>query len=116
MANVGGEGHAVSNNRFIINVAGELGEIVRFRLYDKVTETYLDIDQAISYTHQRGSLQNPLRLSYDGVADGIQSISDSPLKGDNIHEQGQKAVNLAGQSVSSEYRGIVIVNGRKVIK
>ena len=107
-----GEGHAVSNNRFIINVAGEQGETVRFRLYDKVTETYLDIDQAISYTHQRGSLQHPLRLSYDGVADGIQT----PIEGDNIHEQGQRAVNLAGQSVSSGYRGIVIVNGRKVIK
>ena len=41
-------------------------------------------------------------------ADGIQTLSDSPLKGENIY-------NLAGQRLQKMQKGINIVNGKKVL-
>jgi hypothetical protein len=41
--------------------------------------------------------------------DGVETLSSSPLKGDGIF-------NLAGQKVDANYKGIVIQNGRKVLK
>ena len=104
-----GEGHAVAPNRFIINVAGQLGETVSFRLYDRVTGTVSPLDQRLTYTLQRGSLQQPVWLSRDGVTDGVRSLS-----GDAFGTS--PAYNLSGQRVDAGYRGITIVNGRKVIK
>ena len=40
---------------------------------------------------------------------GIETLSDSPLKSESIY-------NLAGQKVGADYKGIVIENGRKVLK
>lgn len=104
-----GEGHAVAPNRFIINVAGQLGETVSFRLYDRVTGTVSPLGERLTYTLQRGSLQQPVWLSRDGVTDGVRSLS-----GDAFGTS--SAYNLSGQRVDAGYRGITIVNGRKVIK
>lgn len=41
---------------------------------------------------------------------GVESISDSPLKGEG------GVYNLAGQKVGDGYRGIVIKEGRKIIR
>ena len=46
---------------------------------------------------------------FEDDADDIKTLSDSPLKGENIY-------NLAGQRISKMQKGINIVNGRKVLK
>lgn len=45
----------------------------------------------------------------DDEETGIQTLSNSPLKGENMY-------NLAGQRVGRNYKGIIIENGRKVKK
>ena len=47
-------------------------------------------------------------FDFGGDADGIQTLSDSPLKGENIY-------NLAGQRLQKMQKGINIVNGKKVL-
>ena len=104
-----GEGRAVDGNIFIINVAGQSGELVHFRLYNKATGAFTDLDQSIIYTAMQGSLRAPVRLSGSGVVDGIQSVEQTPASADAMY-------NLAGQKVGKNYRGVVITNGRKVVK
>ena len=48
-------------------------------------------------------------LDLEDDADGIKTLSDSPLKGENIY-------NLAGQRLSKMQKGINIVNGKKILK
>ena len=103
-----GEGAAIDGHLFIINVAGKAGELVHFRLYNKATAEFSDLDQSIVYTSMQGSLRAPVKLSGSGVVDGIQTTTDIPTFND--------AYNLAGQKVGRGYRGIVVTNGRKVVK
>ena len=109
-----GEGRAVDGNLFIINVAGKAGELVRFRLYDKETEEFFDLDQALIYTAMHGSLRAPVRLSGSGVVDAVKGIHHSQF---TIHNDGN-AYNLAGQRISNAplKKGVIIQNGRKVVK
>jgi len=46
---------------------------------------------------------------FEDEEDGIKTLSNSPLKGENIY-------NLAGQRISKMQKGINIVNGKKVLK
>lgn len=48
-----------------------------------------------------------LKVILDDDATGIKTLSDSPLKGENIF-------NLAGQRLSKTQKGINIINGKKV--
>lgn len=102
-----GEGAAIEGNLFIINVAGKAGELVHFRLYNKATAEFSELDQSIVYTSMQGSLRAPVKLSGSGVVDGIQTTTDIPTFND--------AYNLAGQKVGRGYRGIIVTNGRKVV-
>ena len=49
------------------------------------------------------------QTAIDDVITGIKSLSDSPLKGEDIY-------NLAGQRLQKMQRGINIVGGRKILK
>ena len=49
-----------------------------------------------------------LNFDFGEDADGIQTLSDSSLKGENIY-------NLAGQRLQKMQKGINIVNGKKVL-
>ena len=65
---------------------------------------YIQIDQSKSY-----SVKEFIALpGMEDDADGIQTLSDSPLKGENIY-------NLAGQRLQKMQKGINIVNGKKVL-
>lgn len=60
------------------------------------------------------NLEQPVTRFYytKAVATGISSISTK----DNSFHASSKYYNLAGQSVSSSYKGIVICNGKKYVK
>ena len=103
-----GEGRAVDGNLFMINVAGKAGELVHFRLYDKVTEEFFDLDQSLIYTAMHGSLKAPVRLSGIGVVDGISSVQRT--------EQEEATYTLTGQKVSKNFHGVVVTKGRKQMK
>ncbi len=103
-----GEGRAVEDNLFMINVAGKSGELVHFRVFDKETEEFFDLDQSLIYTAQHGSLKAPVRLSGIGVVDGISSVQRA--------EQEEATYTLTGQKVSKNFRGVVVTKGRKQMK
>ena len=46
---------------------------------------------------------------FEDTEDGIKTLSNSPLKGENIY-------NLAGQRINKMQKGINIVNGKKIMK
>lgn len=103
-----GEGRAVDNNLFMINVAGKSGELVHFRVFDKVTEEFFDLDQSLIYTAQHGSLKAPVRLSGIGVVDGISTVQRT--------EQEEATYTLTGQKVNKNFRGVVVTKGHKQMK
>ena len=45
-----------------------------------------------------------------------ETLSNSPLKGENFYKQGSTIVNLAGQRIQKMQKGINIVNGKKILK
>ncbi|MCR5181270.1 MAG: hypothetical protein K6C30_08690 [Bacteroidaceae bacterium] len=104
-----GEGKVVDGNIFIINVAGKSGELVRFRLYNKATGEFTDLDQSLIYAAQHGSLRAPVALSGSGVVDGIRTM-EQPT------QDSETTYNLAGQKVGRNFRGIIIRNGQKFVK
>ena len=64
-------------------------------------------------TARRGTLNLPNKIrimSVEDVITGVENLSDSPLKGENI------IYNLAGQRVDKLQKGINIKDGKKIIK
>ena len=74
-------------------------------LYIPASKAYLTIES---------STASKLNITFDGVATGIESLNSTPLKTQNSADA--PLYNMAGQRVSSSYRGIVIQKGRKYIK
>ena len=91
----------VSNNYYL----GLDGTTVGFYKWDgttlKANRAYLD--QSTAEAAVKGYI-----LMFDDEPDAIKTLSDSPLKGENIY-------NLAGQRVSKMQKGINIVNGKKIM-
>ena len=61
------------------------------------------------YITTSGNNVKALTFDFDDDATGIKTLSDSPLKGENIY-------NLAGQRLLKAQKGINIVNGKKILK
>lgn len=101
-----GKGTFVTDDVMFINVAGQSGEKVNFRLCDTQTGNCIDILEGMNYTMKAGSIKSPVMLnaeySITGVNDAKSETSVST-----------EAVNVLGQAVSASAKGIVIVNGKK---
>jgi hypothetical protein len=67
-------------------------------------------DRSNEETAQIRALHRQNRALYygDGDATGIRTIKATPID--------ESLYNLSGQRVSSDYKGVVIQNGRKLIK
>ena len=72
--------------------------------------TAMTIGAYRAYFHiDSGTDIKEFRLNFgEEDADAIQTLSDSPLKGENIY-------NLAGQRLNRMQKGINIVNGKKIL-
>lgn len=68
-----GEGRIADGKYMFINVAGAAGEVVTFKLYNKVDETFTDMDNTLIYGGKVGSLKEPLVLH--GGTTGIRMIN-----------------------------------------
>ena len=78
--------------------------------YVNATEPTLPAGKA--YLHVDGGINARLNIVFDGETTGINTIENSQLTIDNDASM----YNLAGQKVSKSYKGIVIVNGKKVVR
>ena len=94
----------------ILNVAGVAGEQISFRLFNKFTGEFTDINEEIKYTSMAGSLRAPLQLTSPS-ATGIGEIKTGQVTdNDAIYDLGGRQIN------SPAKKGIYIVNGKKVVK
>ena len=77
---------------------------------------FYNVDSNVTLKAFRGYIEvasgnnvKALDFTFDDDATGIKTLSDSPLKGENIY-------NLAGQRLLKAQKGINIVNGKKILK
>lgn len=105
-----GYGEFVNGKTLFINVAGKAGEKVSFQLYNKFNGEMTDISETVSYANILGSMKSPVKLSSPAVS-GIEEVSLTPAL--SLREG---VYNLQGVKVNENYKGVVIVNGKKVIK
>lgn len=64
---------------------------------------------------QMGAMPFPITSSFKNVTNGIDSVKDG-VKADNLQKNDGKMYNLNGQQVGENYKGVVIVNGKKYLK
>ena len=118
---VGGEcrgmGKVVKDGKMMINVAGQSGEVVSFRLYNESTGDFFELDTKVNYSQKLGSLKKPLSIS-NPVTTGISTIATDEadeeihydLDGRRIDENNTTGIHI----VKTVRNGKVTV--KKVIK
>lgn len=101
-----GEGKFV-NGKAYISVAGEMGEVVTFRLCDKWTGEFVDVTTELTFTDMAGTAKSPVLM---GVLDGTTGIVDiNSIDSDNI----EAIYDAAGRAVSEMTEGIYILKVRE---
>lgn len=105
-----GQGECAVRDILILNVAGVAGEQITFRLFNKFTGEFTDINEEIRYTSMVGSLRAPLQLSTPS-ATGIGEVKNGQWTTDE-----NAMYDLGGRRVSKPAKsGIYIQNGRKFV-
>lgn len=101
-----GEGEFV-NGKAYISVAGEMGEVVTFRLCDKWTGEFIDVTTELTFTDMAGTAKAPVLM---GVLDGTTGIVDiNSIDSGNI----EAIYDAAGRAVSEMTEGIYILKVRE---
>lgn len=108
-----GMGKVVKDGKMMINVAGESGEVVSFRLHNESTGEYFDLDTKVNYSQKIGSLKCPLSIS-SPVMTGITTIETDDADEETYYD-------LYGRKVDgNNSTGIRIVktvqNGKVTVK
>ena len=105
-----GEGRFINGLAFV-SVAGEAGENVTFRLYNKATGEMFDIDGGITFAGMAGSVKAPVAMRAIGVpATGTTGIVDIST----IDSNAIVAIyDVAGRKVENMTSGIYIIKVRE---
>ena len=102
-----GEGAVVKDGKMMISVAGKAGETVNFRLYNKFTDEYFDLNESLPYTGRVGSLRAPFMLTGNDVVSGIEQVgSTAGMTLEAIYD-------MDGRRVTEMTQGIYIVKMRQ---
>ena len=108
-----GEGKFINDLAFI-SVAGDAGETVAFRLYNRISREFVDLDCELEYTGIAGSVKAPVTM---GTIEGTTDIIDiNTVDSNNI----EAIYDLSGRKVEKVTDGIYILkvreNGKVVTK
>ena len=97
-----GMGKVVKDGKMMINVAGNSGETVTFRLHNEYTGEFIPLETEVRYSNGYGSLKSPLAITGPSIS-GISEITT----GENDEET---YYDLYGRKVEGELStGIYIV-------
>ena len=100
-----GEGRFINGLAFI-SVAGEADENVTFRLYNKVSGEFIDLDRELQFAGMAGSVKNPVTM---GTIEGTTGIDN--VKGENGNV---KAIyDISGRKVEQMTEGVYIIKVRE---
>ncbi len=98
----------IIDGKMYITVHGEQGDKVAFKLYDKFSGQYIDMNETVGFTPICGSSDRPMSLNAPGTFTGVEEI----MADDDF--ENAEVFTLCGQRVASENiaPGIYIVRGK----
>lgn len=101
-----GEGRFINGLAFI-SVAGEADENVTFRLYNKVSGEFIDIDRELQFAGMAGSVKVPVTM---GTIEGTTGIVDiNSIDSNNI----EAIYDISGRKVEQMTEGIYVIKVRE---
>ena len=110
-----GVGEVVTRDVMLVNVAGKYGDKVTLRLYNRLTDEELAVNQQMNYTSMLGSLSSPLRLTAS-VDLGVNHNLNANFSVD----KDAVIYSVSGQRLSAPGRGINIIRttegSRRILK
>ena len=101
-----GTGYFVQNDVLFVNVAGQIGDVVTFRLYDSKTGEYTQLAGDVRYGLKAGSISRPVTLSKGGSITSVSEVGSD--RKDNVY-------SVSGCEVEPGSNGIVIIDGKKTL-
>lgn len=98
----------IIDGKMYITVHGEQGDKVAFKLYDKFSGQYIDMNETVGFAPICGSSARPMSLNASGTVTGVEEI----MADDDF--ENAEVFTLSGQRVASENiaPGIYIVRGK----
>ena len=100
-----GEGRFINGLAFI-SVAGEANENVTFRLYNKVSGEFIDLDRELQFSGMAGSVKAPVTM---GTIEGTTGIDE--VKGENGNVK--TIYDISGRKVEQMTEGIYVIKVRE---
>ena len=100
-----GEGRFINGLAFI-SVAGEADENVTFRLYNKVSGEFIDLDRELQFSGMAGSVKAPVTM---GTIEGTTGIDE--VKGENGNVK--TIYDISGRKVEQMTEGIYVIKVRE---
>lgn len=101
-----GEGRFINGLAFI-SVAGEADENVTFRLYNKYTGEFVDIDRELQFSGMAGSVKAPVTM---GTIEGTTGIVDiNSIDSNNV----DAIYDISGRKVEQMTEGIYVIKVRE---
>ena len=100
-----GEGRFINGLAFI-SVAGEADENVTFRLYNKYTGEFVDVDRELQFSGMAGSVKAPVTMGTIEGTTGIDEITDN-------REQSTVIYDISGRKVEQMTEGIYVIKVRE---
>lgn len=98
----------IIDGKMYITVHGEQGDKVAFKLYDKFSGQYIDMNETVGFAPICGSSARPMSLNAPGTVTGVEEI----MADDDF--ENAEVFTLSGQRVASKNiaPGIYIVRGK----
>ena len=101
-----GEGRFINGLAFI-SVAGEANENVTFRLYNKVSGEFIDLDRELQFSGMAGSVKAPVTM---GTIEGTTGIVDiNSIDSNNV----EAIYDISGRKVEQMTEGIYVIKVRE---
>lgn len=102
----------IIDGKMYITVHGEQGDKVAFKLYDKFSGQYIDMNETVGFAPICGSSARPMSLNAPGTVTGVEEI----MADDDF--ENAEVFTLSGQRVASENiaPGIYIVRGKTMTR
>ena len=107
----------VQRTQVVWNVGGKYNYILQQGQFNKATDGYLKANRAyLSTTYNVDATgAKPLTIVFNDEEQGEETDGIKSVQGSGFTVNGE-AYNLSGQRVGADYKGLVIINGKKVIR